>query len=217
VSWAGVHYAARSHCSCSLLCSHSNISSWQSQRQSSPVQSKMHRRIQRSFLLCEAIHGQRTQSSSNSPCQHIAAPRAFRAESWTQVGRPHQTPAHMRAFYARSAVAGVLVPTNAGVQHLRALHGCASVLQRPETRSGSTHSSGGPQQLYHELLDSGSMRTDARQVAAMQLLQDVYVQLVKLYPKRRKPSNLTMVDNISTSSNRTAWCAGLLTAACCPE
>lgn len=64
----------------------------------------------------------------------------------------------------------------------------------------------GPQAVFQAQLESGTLRSDPRQVAAIQLLQNVYTQLEKLYPKKKKPSNLTMVANVSTKSKRSAWC-----------
>lgn len=64
----------------------------------------------------------------------------------------------------------------------------------------------GPQLDFEAQLDAGTFRSDPRQVAAIGLLQDVYAQLEKLYPRMKKPSNLTMVSNMSTKSNRDAWC-----------
>lgn len=64
----------------------------------------------------------------------------------------------------------------------------------------------GPQPHFQAQLDAGTLRSDPRQVAAIGLLQDVYIQLQKLYPRIKKPSNLTMVSNVSTKSNHDAWC-----------
>lgn len=62
----------------------------------------------------------------------------------------------------------------------------------------------GPWALFEQGLQHGRIRPDERQHAPMKCLQQLYVQLDKLYKKRNKPSNLTMVD--SYAKKKTGWC-----------
>lgn len=95
------------------------------------------------------------------------------------------------------------------VQRPRQLHTsvhCATDA-RAASRPASQAVQRGPQADFQAQLDDGTLRSDPRQVAAIGLLQDVYIQLEKLYPRKKKPSNLTMLNNVSTKQSRAAWCA----------
>ena len=91
------------------------------------------------------------------------------------------------------------------LQRGRQMHVTLHSATEPSALPQKNASSRGPQPYFQAQIDSGTMRSDPRQVAAMGLLQDVYIQLEKLYPRMKKPSNLTMVSNISKKSNHDAW------------
>lgn len=59
----------------------------------------------------------------------------------------------------------------------------------------------GPWALFEQGLQHGRIRPDERQQVPMRHLQQLYVQLEKLYKKRNKPSNLTMVDSYATKQS----------------
>jgi hypothetical protein len=105
------------------------------------------------------------------------------------------------------------------------LHSSASALQLPATASSpapAASASGaqlmsqpaprfsgggrGPLAIYTAGVSEGRYRQDPRQEAALRLLQDLYVQLEAKYPRKTRPSNLTLVDNVSTSRSRKSWC-----------
>ncbi|KAK9829131.1 hypothetical protein WJX72_004055 [[Myrmecia] bisecta] len=69
----------------------------------------------------------------------------------------------------------------------------------------------GPLATYAKGRLDGLYRKDERQEAAMMALQRLYDELQAVTPKeRRRPSGLTMVDNIDNASKgRTAWWQGL--------
>ena len=68
----------------------------------------------------------------------------------------------------------------------------------------------GPWAKYADGLQKGELRPDERQVAAMKLLQRLFVDLQRLYPPSRKgkPSNLAVLDSVAPShSQSSSWCA----------
>jgi hypothetical protein len=90
------------------------------------------------------------------------------------------------------------------------VHTSSSVYQIAALKAESnapTCSARGPWALYQAGIAEGRIRLDARQKAAMKVLQDLCSKLEALYPLRSRPSNLTMVDNVSTSRSRSSWFA----------
>jgi hypothetical protein len=66
----------------------------------------------------------------------------------------------------------------------------------------------GPWRRYIDGLRRGKLKVDERQVVTMKLLQKLYVDLETLHPhpRKSKPSNLTVLDNVATDGKKGSWC-----------
>ena len=51
-----------------------------------------------------------------------------------------------------------------------------------------------------------SVVQDERQQQTVEKLQQLYDELVLYYRNRRRPSGLTMVDNVHAKQSRATWC-----------
>jgi hypothetical protein len=63
----------------------------------------------------------------------------------------------------------------------------------------------GPWAAYQSGIQHGRIRPDVRQLKPMKLLQELYIQLEALYPPKRKPSNLTLVESVERK-DKASWC-----------
>jgi hypothetical protein len=71
--------------------------------------------------------------------------------------------------------------------------------------TGIPEPSRGPWAAYQKGIQHGRIRPDERQLKPMKILQELYVQLEKLYPARAKPSNLTILESVERKDTR-SWC-----------
>lgn len=77
----------------------------------------------------------------------------------------------------------------------------------PSPRAPGARAARGPLGLYQAGIAEGRYRHDDRQDSAMRLLQALFVKLEARYPRKKRPSNLTMVDNVATARSKNSWCA----------
>lgn len=63
----------------------------------------------------------------------------------------------------------------------------------------------GPLRLYQERRRSGLYRKDPRQELTTAMLQQLFEDLRQIYPRPRRPSGLTIVDNVATKQTGSWW------------
>lgn len=152
--------------------------------------------------------------SLHSACP-AAAPSAHPQRNTQEERQPWDTPASSTPWGNPSESARAAAPAAQGPSAAAQKPGKA-----PSTAVGVATGAGvagsrvkrnrradrGPLALYEQRRDEGAYRDDPRQHAALELLQDVYDAFEQRYPKQKRPSGLTMMDNVATSGSRDNWC-----------